>query len=85
MNSTISWYVTQCYLIEVYRSCGGTYCLHLQGRIVSRASNQITQPTNQWVAGTFLRGKATVELSWRLTILLMLRLRMCSVMCYKDL
>jgi hypothetical protein len=36
----IFWDVTLCNPIEVRRSFGGTYCLHLQSRRVSQTSNQ---------------------------------------------
>jgi hypothetical protein len=36
----IFWDITRCSSLEVNRRFGGTYCLHLQGRRISRARNQ---------------------------------------------
>jgi hypothetical protein len=40
MKNTVFWDATPCNLIEVYRRFVGTYCLHLQGRGISRARKQ---------------------------------------------
>lgn len=40
LKFTIFWNVTSCVLVEVYRSFAGKYCLHLQGRVASQASDQ---------------------------------------------
>jgi hypothetical protein len=41
MKSTIFWDITPCNPLKVNRRFGGTYCLHLQGRKISRARNQL--------------------------------------------
>jgi hypothetical protein len=40
MNGTIFWDVTLYGLVEAYRSFGGTYRFHLEGRRISRASSK---------------------------------------------
>jgi hypothetical protein len=40
LKITIFWNALVCSLVEVYRRFGETYCLHLQGRKASRASNK---------------------------------------------
>jgi hypothetical protein len=39
-ESTNSWAVTPCSLVEVHARLGGTYHLHLQGRRISQARDQ---------------------------------------------
>jgi hypothetical protein len=40
MKITIFWDITPCSPLSVNRRFGGTYCLHLQGRKISRARSQ---------------------------------------------
>jgi hypothetical protein len=40
MKSTIFWDITPCSPLSVNRRFGGTYRIHLQGRIICRARNQ---------------------------------------------
>jgi hypothetical protein len=40
LKSTIFWDITPCSQLRVIRRFRGTYCLHLQGRKISRARNQ---------------------------------------------
>jgi hypothetical protein len=44
MKSTIFWDITPCSPLKVNRRFGGTYCLHLQGRRISRARRLCLSP-----------------------------------------
>jgi hypothetical protein len=50
MKSIIFWGITQCSLLKVIGRFGGTYRLHLQGRRISRARNQLE---SRWKAPAF--------------------------------
>jgi hypothetical protein len=52
MKSTVFWDIMLCSLLKVSRHFEGTYCLHLQGRIISRARSQCA---SRWQAirGTY--------------------------------
>jgi hypothetical protein len=47
MKISIFWDITPCSSLKVNRCFGGTYCLYLQGRKISRARNQ---RENRWRA-----------------------------------
>jgi hypothetical protein len=50
-EDALSFDVTSCSLVEVYRRVGGIYCLQLQRR---REANQVTSFDFEGGAGTFL-------------------------------
>jgi hypothetical protein len=47
MKSCIFWYITPCSPLKGNRRFGGTYRLHLQGRIISQARNQCEADSKQ--------------------------------------
>jgi hypothetical protein len=63
-KSTIFWGVTPCTLIEVHRSFGRMYCLHVHGRRVSQASNRHGENSKR---GEQHRGQTRVLLTFQPT------------------
>jgi hypothetical protein len=61
MESINFWDITPCSPLSVNRRFGGTYHLHLQGRIISSARNQQANKT-EWLIpiGTFVGAKTDV-------------------------
>jgi hypothetical protein len=51
LKGTIFWDIMPCCPLKVNRLFGGTYRLHLQGRQISRAGNQLE---SSWHAGFLL-------------------------------
>jgi hypothetical protein len=58
LKSTILWVVKSCSVVEVHLRFGGTYRLHLQGRIVSQVRNQ--QEADGWQIELRLQNEADI-------------------------
>jgi hypothetical protein len=54
MKGTIFWDIMLCSALKVNRRFGGTYCLDLQGRRISRARNQKQSSTCHLLSHWFL-------------------------------
>jgi hypothetical protein len=78
---SIFWDITLCSLLKVNRRFGGTHCLHLQGRQVSKQETSMKQAANVQKCGEVSRtSSATVEFMAIYSVLLISSVRFVSAL-----